>query len=162
MATAFEHTGLAADLMHGLKYRGVTGYARVVADELGPRLPQLPLVPVPRVWTRYLRYGVDPSAELAVSLGRSMGSPVWPLLSRPLHTARRAGHNISRGAPAFALRRQVPTPVILVDDVVTTGVTLRAAVNALGRPNVGMVVAANDAFRPARVAFGSREGTRQP
>ncbi|MBW3666959.1 MAG: hypothetical protein KY394_05120, partial [Actinobacteria bacterium] len=48
LVSAFEHTGAARELIHHLKYRGITGYADLVAALLAPRIPRLPLVPVPR------------------------------------------------------------------------------------------------------------------
>ena len=139
----FEHTGPARSLVHDLKYRGVGSYARLVGRLLGPELPALPLVPVPRPWTRRLRYGVDPATVIADELARHTGGPVLHALGRPIHQRRRAG----RGhASSVEYRCLVPfsySELIVVDDVVTTGTTVLAATAALGQSVVRLAVAAN-------------------
>lgn len=143
LVAAFEHEGPARELVHNLKYRGVTTYADVVAAELRDRLPELPVVPVPRVWSRRIKYGVDPAALIASRLGR----PVLRLLAPPLHSKRRAGGDHSRVAPVFRLRSRYLGAVIVLDDVVTSGATIMAAVNALGEEVVRLAASANIALR---------------
>jgi len=140
---AFEHEGAAKTLVHHLKYRGVTVYAEVVADALESRVPALPLVPVPRAWSRRIRYGVDPANAIATALGRRIGVPVVPVLRPRLHTRRRAGDDHSRPVPDFSVRELGDPEVVVVDDVVTTGATIVAAACGLGRHRVRMAVAAN-------------------
>lgn len=143
VVAAFEHDGAAKTLIHHLKYRGVVEGAELAAEALAGRLPRLPLVPVPRAMSRRLKYGVDPARELAVALGRRLEVPVYPALVSPLHSPRRAGRDHSRGVPPFRVRREPPDHVIVVDDVVTTGATALAAVDALGADRVRMIAAAS-------------------
>jgi predicted amidophosphoribosyltransferase len=145
LVAAFEHSGPARALVHQLKYRGLTGYADLVAAVLAPSLPRLPLVPVPRVWTRQLRYGLDPTVVLAERLARSKRVPVIKSLVAPIHTRRRAGGDHSRPVMPFMISRMPATEVVLVDDVVTTGRTLEAAIGLLGSGNVALAVSANAA-----------------
>lgn len=147
VVAAFEHEGPARALVHGLKYRGLVGYADLVADALAARAPALPLVPIPRVWSRRILYGIDPAGEIAVRLARRLQVPVWDILVPPLHGGRRAGRDHRRAAPRFRLRSLIEGPVALVDDVVTTGGTVRSAARALGAANLGLVLAANVADR---------------
>ena len=51
VVAAFVHEGPAKQLVHGLKYRGVLGYADVAAAAVAHLVPPLPLVPVPPVVT---------------------------------------------------------------------------------------------------------------
>jgi len=143
LIAAFEHEEAARTLVHDLKYRGVTAYARLVAEVLEPRVPRLPLVPVPRAISRRLKYGVDPARVIAIALARRMGVPVIDGLAAPLHAPRRAGRNHSRSVRPFRTRSPLRSPVIIVDDVVTTGATVSAAVDAIGPDMVRVVAAAN-------------------
>ena len=160
LIVAFEHTGPARTLVHHLKYRGITEYADLVASTLAPRLPRLPLVPVPRALTRRIRYGVDPAVVLASMLSKRLDVPVFPLLRAPVHSRRRAGGDHSRSVSGFKVRpleqsprgrpleqssrgRTLPGRVLVVDDVVTTGATLLSAIASLGEDRVHAAVAAN-------------------
>ena len=141
-AAAFSHEGVARPLIHALKYRGVVGVAAVVAAMLAPRLPLgVPLVPLPRAVSRKIRYGIDPATEMASSLGAITGSHVANLLVPPLHSGRRAGRG-EAAPPRFRLRSTPTHPVVLVDDVVTTGSTIAAAASVIGNANVVMAMTA--------------------
>lgn len=148
---AFEHCDAARVLIHHLKYRGITDYAELVADLLIPRLPELPVVPVPRTLTRRVQYGVDGARVVASALARRLGVPVVDALAAPLHTARRAGRDHAREVRPYRLRSAVPPDCLVVDDVVTTGGTVMAAVNALGPERVRAAVTANLVPRASNV-----------
>lgn len=143
LVAAFEHTGAARELIHHLKYRGITSYADLVAEMLAPRLPPLPLVPVPRALTRRLRYGIDPAGWLARRLSLRTGGPVVHVLEAPWHRTRRAGGDHGPAVAAFRSAGALPDQLILVDDVVTTGETMAAAISSLGLERVRAAVAAN-------------------
>lgn len=143
VVAAFEHDGAARRLIHHLKYRGVAAVAELAAEVLAPRLPRAPLLPVPRVWSRRLKYGIDPAREIALALGRRLQVPTLSLLVPPVHSRRRAGRDHSRPVRPFRTRSTLRSPVIIVDDVVTTGGTVLAAVEAVGADMVRTIVAAN-------------------
>ncbi len=143
LVAGFEHTGPAKTLVHHLKYRGITSYADLVAAMLAPRTPPLPLVPIPRALTRRVKYGIDPGRVLASRLSNLTGAPIVPVLWPPLHTRRRAGGDHRRPVPAFRASGPIPPALVLVDDVVTTGGTLEAAIRSLGPERVRLAVAAN-------------------
>ena len=157
LIAAYEHTGPARTLVHHLKYRGVLDFASLVAEDLVERIPRVPLVPVPRAWSRRLRYGVDPAQVLARRLSVLSGLPVIDALWPPVHSVRRAGGDHSRPAGRFTIRRLPDGPVQIVDDVVTTGRTVASAVDVLGEIRVIAAVAANatnpvsSLFRPSRI-----------
>lgn len=135
--SGFLHQAVARHLVHVLKYRGIVAAAQVLAGAMYPLLePGAVLVPVPRVTWRRVRYGIDPALELAGALAAVTGTSTARLLAPPLWGRRRAGHDHG-SAPVFRLRSSLHGSVggsrlILVDDVVTTGATLRSAARALG------------------------------
>jgi predicted amidophosphoribosyltransferase len=148
----FEHEGAARRLVHLLKYRGVSSFADMAAEALAPYVPHLPLVPVPRALTRRIRYGVDPARVLATALARRLDVPVVPALVPHLHRSPRAGRDHDKAVSLFAVRASPHPEFVLVDDVVTTGATMTAAVRSLGRERVRMAVAANTVSGVSRLS----------
>lgn len=143
LVAAFEHSGIARRLVHDLKYRGVVHVAGLFADHLPDVFPAIPLVPVPRVLTRRVRYGVDPAHEIAWAIAKRTGAPVLDLLRAPLHSPRRAGGDHRSPVRFRSKGKRLVSEVALVDDVVTTGATITAAAEAMGRDRVRFAVAAN-------------------
>lgn len=129
--------------VRALKFRGEHHYARVIgellADEVqrsGGPLPQM-LVPVPLHSSRYRVRGFNQSQEIARFAGRRLGVPVISrLLFRKVATAEQSGlpleerHRNVQGA--FGLAGALDsTRIALVDDVLTTGNTVREAARPL-------------------------------
>lgn len=109
------------------------------------------LVPVPLHRGRLGLRGYDQALELARPLGRALQLPCRPLLVRARHTAPQSELDAAARArnlrDAFEVRGPLPAHVALVDDVMTTGATLRAAALTLRRAGVARV----DAWVCARV-----------
>jgi predicted amidophosphoribosyltransferase len=132
---ALRHSGAARRLVHRLKYGGSRAAGRLLASAMTPLLPSgaRTLVPLPRARLRRWAHGVDPALELADAVGAMTGLPVVACL-RPApwwpHRAGPAGR--VRGAPRFTVLRPTPPGAVLIDDVVTTGTTMRAAGSVLG------------------------------
>ena len=143
LVAAFEHVGAARHLIHGFKYRGLTAYADLVVEIVAPRVPPLPIVPVPRAWTRQISYGIDPARELGRRLAHYLGVPLVDALAPPIHNRRRAGGDHSLPPSRFTNTRSIPGRFVLIDDVVTTGATVRSAANSLGFDQIALVIAAN-------------------
>ena len=146
MVASFAHEDTARGLMHLMKYQGVVTLAEMISDRLAERLPPLPLVPIPRAVSRRIRYGIDPALVIAQALAARSGSPVLRVLRRPWHSTQRAGGDHRHAVSRFGVTPFENPSVILVDDVVTTGATLLAAMAALGPERVAMAVAANSAL----------------
>lgn len=136
-------------LVHGLKYGGWRELGSLLGERMArARVPSSSageppvVVPVPTTRTRRRRRGYNQAAVLAEAVGAALGRPVVRALDRrpgarsqvALQPLER-GHNVLR---AFEPRKEGSRrirgrPVLLVDDVLTTGATAGAAARALGR-----------------------------
>jgi predicted amidophosphoribosyltransferase len=160
----------AREAVHALKYGGLPRIAPELAAAMaGLELPGIDsawLVPVPLGRARLRSRGYNQSERLARALGRRWQRPVVELLVRTRDTAAQTAltpeARLANVAGAFETRNaeggtrnrrtgegsafRVPTsaferPLILVDDVFTTGATLAEAARALERAGAGTVSA---------------------
>jgi predicted amidophosphoribosyltransferase len=140
------HEGPARSLVHAVKYRSVSAAALPLVDRLVGRIPATAtgLIPVPRARLRAVRYGVDPAALFAAAIANRTGLPVVRALRAPLWWPRHAPSERSARAPIpFQQLSPAPPGAVLVDDVVTTGVTVASASRALNRrPSVVLAATA--------------------
>jgi predicted amidophosphoribosyltransferase len=90
-----------------------------------------------------MRYGVDPAREIALRMARVLGVPMLDVLTPPLHAPRRAGGDHDRPPPRLRIGPISEGRIMLVDDVVTTGATIRSAAATLGFGRIALVIAAN-------------------
>lgn len=136
---AFEYDGPAGAVVRSLKFGGRKAIADVMAAQmtaLAPReLLRGAVVPVPVHPDHRRRRGIDHSAALARAVSRRAGLPYSECLVRggaSLPQVGRGRQERLRGpAGTITTFREVPSEVLLVDDVVTTGATLAACITAL-------------------------------
>lgn len=159
-AAAFLYEGAGRRLVLGLKHADRTDAAptlgRWMGRAAGPLLDDVDLIaPVPLHWRRLLARRYNQSTLLARALPTS--APVVPdVLRRSRHTGSQGGKTLAERylnvAGAFAHNPARPVTgktVLLVDDVMTTGATLRACAQVLlaaGARELRVVVAARVAF----------------
>jgi len=134
------------------KFRNDLAAGRVLAELMIERAhvdkPARPvvLVAVPLHRSRLRQRGYNQALELAKALGAALRIPLaGDLLVRMRATTAQTGLDAAarrrnlRGAFAVAAVRDVPQHVALVDDVMTTGATLRECARALRRAGVARV-----------------------
>ena len=134
----FDEGVVARRVQHALKYGNRPRLGRTLGHLLGRahaeagHAPPLAVVPVPLARLRRIERGYNQSALLAQGFAEAAGVPFRPDLLRRTRPTRRQA-KLSREARranvagAFALTGTPPASVLLIDDVLTTGATLRAA-----------------------------------
>jgi ComF family protein len=144
MAAALPFDGVAKALVVGLKYRHRRAAAGVLAAQIARRVALAPhdvVTWAPTSSRRVRRRGYDQSELIARALARQIGLPCRRLLYRA-HGAPQTGRSRADRllGPTFRSRRpRQGLRVLIVDDVVTTGATLRMAAEALHAAGVARV-----------------------
>ena len=134
---AMPHEGVARELVAALKFRRLLAAAEPIAELIAERVPdhllERGIVAVPAAPSRSLRRGFDPAEEIATRLAAVTGLPLQAPLrranARP-QVGRSRSDRLSDPPRIWAVE-QAPRTVLLLDDVQTTGATLRACAEAL-------------------------------
>lgn len=157
---ALSYEGLVRELMLGFKYNNQRAVAAMFADRLHETLRTIPEIGcidvvtwVPTTRERRMERGHDQAETLARKLGRLLDVPVRKLLVRETVGHQTGSSRAKRlvGVSLRARKLSVPTSVLVVDDVVTTGATMRMAKQALWLAGAARVVCAAVAATPAPV-----------
>ncbi|MFZ8901720.1 MAG: ComF family protein [Ilumatobacteraceae bacterium] len=148
-----------------MKYGGRRSFARELARQLADAVRsdtdmRIDVVTwAPTSSSRRRHRGFDQAAVIARHVARELGVPCRRLLVRETRVAQTGRSRVARLAgPRFrALDTRRPRRVLVVDDVVTTGATLRAAAHALTASGWGDVTLAAVASTPtSRVGSSHR------
>ena len=162
---AVAYSGVARQMVQGLKYQDRTDLAPWMARWMVRAGAELiadadVVVPVPLHWRRFFKRKFNQSAELARAVSQLSGVVFVPSAMRRVKPTRqqvglerkdreenvRAAFRVPNEAEIEIAGRRV----LLVDDVYTTGATLRAATKALKKGGAGAV----DVLTFARVLPG--------
>lgn len=152
--SVYQYEGMAKELVLRLKEDGLGDAATVLAQGMAEAIREMH-IPDGAVLTwvtmpeqRRRKRWIDHGRRLCEEVARQTGLPARQLLGRrgKLHTQRGLGREarLRNLTGSFLCDERITTPVILVDDVLTTGATVAAvseALRAAGAPGVYAVTA---------------------
>lgn len=152
----FAYEGVGAKLVTALKYgnhrdalRPLAGslaaVAAAAADLVGP-VDRVTWVPTTRA--RSARRGFDQGELIAAVVASRLRVPCARLLDRPSGPRQVDGDRAARARIELRARRPTAGRILVVDDVRTTGASLRAAARSLRGAGATSVLGATLAARP--------------
>ncbi len=167
----FVYEGVARELVARIKYRNARAVLPWFADAIANGARQRwhgdarveCVTWAPTTATHRRARGFDHAELLARAVARRLYVPSRALLVRSSRDSQTGLAYAMRSAgPVFRARVASPAAVLLVDDVATTGATLRAAARALREGGAARVLAATIARTPPPTRRSARPGYSAP
>lgn len=152
-----ERDGVLLQLLDDFKFERVRAAGDTAADLLDQRLPILPaetiVVPVSTISAHIRQRGYDHTAIIAKRFAKLRGLRYSPLLIRQNNSQQRGSDRKTRfkhAESAFGVKNDVQAvvPYLVIDDILTTGATLRFAAKTLRDAGVQSVWVAILARQP--------------
>ena len=151
--TVSNRTGLMDNLIHGLKYNSARAIAKPLAEILDHTLPavegSVSIVPLPTISRHVRDRGPDHTHLIAKYLAKFRHYKVEKLLVRAQDTVQVGADRRTRLAQAksaYAVTTNAKlnsqTTYILLDDVWTTGASMKAAVKKLRQSGANQIIVA--------------------
>jgi ComF family protein len=149
----YEYEGVARELVARIKYRNaraiLPAFADAIAQQARHRWQFDAITWAPTTRAHQRDRGFDHAQLLARAVARRTGVPLRALLTRTTDEPQTGRpHHARRAGVTFGARRRVPASLLLLDDVATSGATLRAAARALRGGGAQHVYAATIARTP--------------
>lgn len=168
IASCLPYSQVVAGIVLGAKDDGNERFQQIIVDSLLRARalfpPKLILVPIPSTRQARLRRGRDFAQEISKTVALASGDQVRQLLISNRRSAPQKSLNarqrIENMEDAFKfcwshdmskapIREQVQDlPILIVDDVLTTGATMRAALRALSAGGATCIGAISAAYSP--------------
>jgi predicted amidophosphoribosyltransferase len=149
----YEYEGVARELVARIKYRNARAILPAFADAIAQharrrwQFDAITWAPTTRAHQR--DRGFDHARLLARAVARRTDVPLRALLTRTTDEPQTGRpHHARQAGVTFEARGRVPPSVLLLDDVATSGATLRAAARALRGDGAQHVYAATIARTP--------------
>lgn len=156
-----RYDGVVRDLITGMKYGahiGVASWCAELVDEVRDECGVVDMITwAPTSSRRRRERGFDQAEVIARHVARRWAVPARRLLARQGHGHQTGRSRLERlGSPSFRARSLQGRPsIVVLDDVVTTGATLYAAVTALLDAGAGRVTALAVAATPPPAVIGT-------
>ncbi|MEO0897663.1 MAG: ComF family protein [Bacteroidota bacterium] len=139
----YDKAGRLQRLMTALKYQQAPLLGIRLGELLGKSLKESAdlntfdaIVPVPLHWTRMARRGYNQASYIGKGISMALNCPTieGKLVRRNRTAVQAQKKGMSRWAnvsQAFQCKGTMPSHVLLIDDVITTGATLEACIRAI-------------------------------
>lgn len=151
-ACTYQKSAVIQKAIHTFKYKRIRALNEdlsqmiIKSAELVGRSRACTVCPVPLHWTRRFSRGFNQAELLARTVARETRAPYYELLRRTRPTGHQAWRTRAKRLQAmrnaFAITtKEVPSCVVLIDDIATTGTTLDECARVLKQAGVQRVEA---------------------